>query len=118
MFSSIFLKRTNRRKSSKQKVATSDPNTSNAILALLEELYPEEHFVMRLDLDEDPVIFGSVPFFELVLPYFFLSVLYYRIDCCESGHGVFYYTSEAEFKEARRLRLLFNRLMRYVENDY
>ena len=117
MFSSIFSKRTNRRKSSRQKVATSDSHTSNTILALLEELYPEEHFVMSLDLDEDPVIFGSVPFFELALPCFLLSVLYYRIDS-GNGHGVFYYTSEAEFKKESESRLLFNNRMRYVVNDY
>ena len=113
MFSSIFSKRTNRRKSSRQKVATSDPHTSNTILALLKELYPEEHFVMRLDLDEDPVIFGSVPFFELALPCFLFSVLYYRIDS-----GVFYYTSEAEFEKESGSRLLFNNRMRYFVNDY
>ena len=81
MFSSIFSKRTNRRKSSRQKVATSDSHTANTILVLLKELYPEEHFVMKPDLDEDPVIFGSVPFFELALPYFFSQrfVLSYRL---------------------------------------
>ena len=115
MFSSIFSKRTNRRKSSRPKVATSDSHTSNTILALLKELYPEEHFVMKPD--EDPVIFGSVPFFELALPCFFLSVLYYRIDS-GNGHGVFYYTSEAEFEKESGSRLLFNNRMRYVVNDY
>ena len=117
MFSSIFSKRTNRRKSSRQKVATSDSHTSNTILALLKELYPEEHFVMKPDLDEDPVIFGSVPFFELALPCFLFSILYYRIDS-DNGHGVFYYTSEAEFEKVCESCLLFNNKMRYVVNDY
>ena len=112
-----FTRSNNSKKASNHRVATSDPQTSKEILAKLKERYPKEHFDMKLNWDEDPVIFGSVPFFELALPCFLFSVLYYRIDS-GNGHGVFYYTSEAEFEKESESRLLFNNKMRYVVNDY
>ena len=57
-----FTRSNNSKKASTHRVATSDPQTSKEILAKLKERYPKEHFDMKLNWDEDPVIFGSVPF--------------------------------------------------------
>lgn len=111
-----FIRIVNSKKASTLRVATSDPQTSKEILAKLKERYPKEHFVMKLNWDQDPVIFGSVPFIELARPDFPLSILYSRIEC-ENGHGVFYYTSEDEYWNKSEFRRTFDANMRHANND-
>ncbi len=115
MFRVPFIRKNSIKKASTHRVATSDPKTSKEILAKLKKTYPKEHFDMKLNWDEDPVILGSVPFMELARPDFPLSLVYSRIEC-ENGHGVFYYTSEEEYNTKFNYRSAFDAKMRHANN--